>query len=239
MLDPVVAIATSPGESALAVIRVTGDDCLQIVQQIAPGCSPSPRKAMHVLLKSPKDSSPLDDVILLYYKAPSSYTGEDMFEIFCHGGIVTVQSIYETLVGMGCRPAPPGEFTKRALLNGKMDIFQAESIEQIVRARSQKEVELSLQTLEGKLSRTFHQLHHRFADLQVEIEAKISFPDDVPSDDSSIFIELKKCSQELQKHIQSFSYLKKIQSGFSLTLMGRTNVGKSTLFNALIGYDRT
>jgi tRNA modification GTPase len=238
-VDSVVAIATPPGESALAVIRVTGSNCLEMIQRIAPGCSPKPRKAIHVLLKNPTNTSLLDDVVLLYYKAPASYTGEDMFEIFCHGGFVTVQNIFESLIDIGCRPAPPGEFTKRAVLNGKMDIFQAESVEQIVRARSAKEVQLSLQTLQGKLSQTFHQLLQRFTELQIEIEAKISFPDDIHEDDTSIFKELHALSEEIQKHIQSFAYIKKIQSGFSLVLMGRTNVGKSTLFNALVGFDRT
>jgi tRNA modification GTPase len=239
MRDPVVAIATPLGESALAAIRVTGDDCLSMIQALASGFAPTPRKASHIVLRDPEDSSPLDDVVVIYYKSPASYTGEDMIEIFCHGGIVSVQTIYEKLLQIGFRPAPPGEFTKRAVLHGKMDIFQAESIEQIVRARSKEEVELSVQTLEGKLTRTFQEILNQVSSIRVKIEARISFPDDIDEDDQEIFSDIDYLTKIIEDHLRTFTYIQKIQKGFSITLMGRTNVGKSTLFNTLVGYDRT
>ncbi|HPJ12311.1 MAG TPA: tRNA uridine-5-carboxymethylaminomethyl(34) synthesis GTPase MnmE [Caldisericia bacterium] len=239
MRDPVVAIATPLGESAIAAIRVTGDDCLSMMQALIGDFAPVPRKALHVVLRNPEDSSPLDDVIVIYYKSPASYTGEDMIEIFCHGGLVSVQTIYENLLQIGFKSAPPGEFTKRAVYNGKMDIFQAESVEQIVRARSKEEVELSVQTLKGKLTRTFKDILQQVSSIQVKIEARISFPDDIEEDDQEIFSDINHVTKTIENHLYAHTYIQKIQKGFSITLMGRTNVGKSTLFNTLVGYDRT
>ncbi|MCK5848923.1 MAG: tRNA uridine-5-carboxymethylaminomethyl(34) synthesis GTPase MnmE [Caldisericia bacterium] len=239
MSDQIVAIATPPGESALSAIRLSGDDCISLVQSLTTSSIGEHQKAKRVLLKDPISGVLLDDVVVICYRESSSYTGEEMVEIFCHGGNITVHNVFNSLVKAGARPAPPGEFSKRAVLNGKIDIIQAESIEQIVKARSSKEAELSLQTLKGSLSKVLSSILLQLEEILVEMDARLSFPNDVYEEDSLVFLRVKTLQSEIQSLINASSYSSIINKGFSVVLMGKTNVGKSTLFNVLVGFERT
>jgi tRNA modification GTPase len=239
MADTVVAIATPPGESALSVIRVSGEYCIELIQRLTISKIGNHKEAKRVLLKDPKSGVLLDDVVLICYQEPKSYTGEEMVEIFCHGGNITVNNVFNTIVENGARPAPPGEFSKRAVLNGKIDVIQAESIEQIVKARSSKEAELSLQTLKGSLSKLLSSILFKLEEILVEMDARLSFPNDVDEKDDLVFAQVNKLQIEIQSLITASKYSNAINKGFSVTLMGKTNVGKSTLFNVLVGFERT
>lgn len=239
MADTVVAIATPPGESALSAIRVSGDNCIELIQKLTTSKIGDHKKAKRVLLKDPKSGVLLDDVVLICYKEPKSYTGEEMVEIFCHGGNITVNNVFTAIVENGARPAPPGEFSKRAVLNDKIDVIQAESIEQIVKARSSKVAELSLQTLKGSLSKLLSSILFKLEEILVEMDARLSFPNDVDAEDDLVFAQVKKLQIEIQSLITASKYSNAINKGFSVTLMGKSNVGKSTLFNVLVGFERT
>ena len=210
-----------------------------MIQKITTSRIGKHKEAKRVFLKDPNSGVLLDDAVLICYKEPKSYTGEEMVEIFCHGGNITVNNVFNSIVNNGARPAPPGEFSKRAVLNGKIDVIQAESIEQIVKARSSKEAELSLQTLKGSLSKLLGSILFKLEEILVEMDARISFPNDIDEKDELVFNQVKNLQIEIQSLINASKYSNAINKGFSVTLRGKTNVGKSTLFNALVGFERT
>ena len=183
--ETIVALATAPGESAIAVVRLSGPAALSIVGrrfrgQRSPERSPSHRILFGTFLA--EDGSPLDTVLLSVFRGPRSYTGEDVVEVSSHGGSSIPRAIVETLIAGGARPARPGEFTERAYRNGKLDLAQAESVAALVKARSERAARAALATMGGALSRRVAELDRELVSLLAEVEARIDFPGEVGED---------------------------------------------------------
>jgi tRNA modification GTPase len=241
--DTIVALATAPGESAVSITRLSGPDALALAAsrfrgRHSPVDSASHRILFGTLLGS--DGSAVDTVLLSVFRAPRSYTGEDVVEISSHGGVAIPRAVLASLVEAGARPARPGEFTERAFRNGKLDLAQAESVAALIRARSDRASRAALEGLGGSLSRRVAELDAELVGLLAEVEARIDFPGDVG--DAVDGAELgRRCgcvAASLREWIDRLPGTRRIQEGVRAALVGRANVGKSSLLNALVGYDR-
>ncbi len=241
--DTIVALATAPGESAIAVTRLSGPDALAIAAlrfrgRLSPVDSTSHRILFGTLVAS--DGSAVDTVLLSVFRAPRSYTGEDIVEISSHGGLAIPGAVVAALVEAGARPARPGEFTERAYRNGKLDLAQAESVAALIRARSDRALRAARGSLGGSLSRRIVALDCEIVSLLAEVEARIDFPADV--DEAVNGAELaRRCSSvaaSVREWLDRLPGTRRMQEGVRAALVGRANVGKSSLMNALVGYDR-
>lgn len=243
--DTIAAIATAPGESAIAIVRLSGPDTYPLADRLfrAPPPLPSARPAgtfFRGQVIHPETSETLDDALMLLFRAPHSYTGEESVEIHCHGGSQPAQRVLEALLLAGARQAEPGEFTKRAFLNDKLDLTQAEAVLDLIHARSERAARLATAQLENALGHEIRTLYETLLALCADIEAMLDFPDDeLPQ---SVPKELSERISPIETGIQALldtwheGHL--LREGARIVIAGAPNVGKSTLLNLLAGRPR-
>jgi tRNA modification GTPase len=240
--DTIVAISTPLGSGGIGIVRLSGAESLSIADSILPGRSRVIQHRVPVLasIVEPGTNHKLDRGLVTYYRSPRSYTGEDVVEISCHGSPVLLKAVLGLLINAGARLATPGEFTLRAFLRGRIDLVQAEAVQDLIEARTLFQAKVAHQQIEGSLS---HKLKHPkdgLLDLVASLEAGIDFAEDDISVLSyeEIGRRLASVTEELTQLHASYSYGRIVTSGLSLAIVGRPNVGKSSLFNALLKQER-
>ena len=245
MYDDIAAISTPPGEGGIAIIRLSGNEVIEKAAQIF-----KPRRDEIDIRKKEgysltlgwiidADGETVDEVLLALMRAPRSYTGEDVIEIHCHGGILPARRCLEAVLHQGVRIAEPGEFTRRAFLNGRLDASQAEAVIEIIRAKSDKSMKLALKQLGGRNSEYIHTLEDRLLELNAMVEASLDFPEEVGELEynraQAIMVESMEVIDRL---IQSGKRADVYRQGISIAICGKPNVGKSSLLNTLLRKDR-
>jgi tRNA modification GTPase len=237
--DTIVALATAPGRGALAVVRLSGPHAHQLARAALDHWPSSPRRVALSTIRA-ADGAEIDHAIVIRYDAPASYTGDDAVEVITHGGSVVPATVVAALVARGARPAQPGEFTRRAVLNGKLDIIQAEATGDLVAANSRAAQRVALQQLDGGLSRRILDLRDRLIGLEALTAYDIDFPeeDDGPIAPARISQAVAELITSLDRLLETARAGELVREGALVVLAGAPNVGKSSLFNALLGQSR-
>ena len=244
MSDTIAAISTSPGIGGIGIIRMSGEDCFQILEKIfKPKNKQSIEKIKGYTMKFGKivdKDNIIDEVLVSYFKSPKSYTSENMCEINSHGGIVIMNKILEICLKNGAKLAEPGEFTKRAFLNGRIDLSQAEAVIDIINAKTDKEAEVSLKQLEGSLSEKIEKIRKIVISVMADIEATIDYPEyDLEEVTNAKIIKvLDEVDILLESLEKSFYNGKILREGISTAIIGRPNAGKSSLLNLILNEER-
>ncbi len=241
MFETIVALATPPLKSALAIIRVSGDDCFDVVSKCFSKDIRGIDKRTLLTGEIINDNEVIDQVVVAVYKGPKSFTGEDLVEIICHGSILIANQIIETLIKCGGRLATNGEYSSRAFLHGKIDLIQAESINDVINATTKEAKQLSIKSLKGEVSRLVTPIKTKIADLIALIEVNIDFPEyeDIEVANKELIIKsINEVVPNIEKLVVDGHKAKIIKDGIKVAIVGKPNVGKSSLLNALVGEDK-
>ena len=239
MTDTIIAQSTPPGESALAMIRISGPRSEEIAKTALALPSPTPRVSHLRNYRSLDYETILDQVIVVLYPIGKSFTGETTLEISCHGNTFIVRKIIEDLLKRGCRTAKPGEFTKRAFLSGRIDLTQAESIAELISAKSDAELKIANLNLSGAQGNAYKTLQDRILQLQAQLEASIDFPEEeIESKSKSNFLSVfDSIIEAMSQLIDSCEKKKILSNAIKVLILGPANVGKNPL-RSFIGLDR-
>lgn len=241
--DTIAAISTPMGEGAIAIVRLSGDEAASIADKIFK--SPSGKRLIeqqsHTIhyghLVDPKTNEVIEEVMLSLMRGPKTFTREDVVEINCHGGIVSVNRVLQLVLTNGARLAEPGEFTKRAFLNGRIDLSQAEAVMDLIRAKTDRAMNVALGQMDGRLSRLIGDLRQALLETLAHVEVNIDYPEYDDVEEMTVPILLEKCTwvrEEIIKLLKTSSQGKILREGLSTVILGRPNVGKSSLLNSLV-----
>jgi len=239
MDDTIAAIATAPGRAAIAIVRVSGPGVPDLTERLLvgslPGRSPSLRWLRH-----PSTGERVDHVLATHFPAPHSYTGEDMLELSCHGGALSPNLVLDAVLAAGARQAEPGEFTRRAYLNGKLDLLQAEAVLDLVDGRSAAQHRAALHQLDRGLSQRIDQLREAVLRCESLLAYEIDFPeeDDGPVAPETIDASAREVAVKIDRLLETAAEGELLREGALTVIAGRPNAGKSSLFNALCGFER-
>ena len=246
--DSIAAISTPVGESGIGIVRISGPKALEIAQKVFRDKNLNKTKIRNFFshtvhygfVINPDSGGKIDEVILVLMKKPQTYTREDTVEFNCHGGILSLRKVLETVINCGARMAEPGEFTKRAFLNGRIDLSQAEAVIDLIQAKTERSLSSSLDQLEGNLKKKTINLREKVVKITAEIEAPMDFPDQgiKELDSTEIKNRIKNILEEISSLLETLDYGKILKEGINTVIVGKANVGKSSLFNALLRENR-
>src|ERR1700736_2717512 len=241
--DTIAAISTPPGEGAIALVRISGANAIAVADKIFRGKQKPSESASHVQHFGEivdEQGRLIDQVMISVHRAPASYTGENLIEITCHGGVLVTARVLEACLRAGARGARPGEFTERAFLNGKMDLTQAEAVIDLIRAKTDLALRSATEQLEGGLGDKIKNIRDALVDLIAHIEASIDFPEEgiAPDDSEKLRARLDSIREEISALLATADQGRILREGVRVVIYGATNAGKSSLLNRLLGYER-
>lgn len=237
-METIFALASAPGRAGIAVVRVSGPQVWLVADTVCRGL-PAPRQAKLAKIRN-STGEYLDEALVLYFKSPSSFTGEDVLELHLHGSVAVVDAVLDALAEVeGCRMASPGEFTRRALLNGKMDITQVEGLGDLLEAETEVQRRQAQSLNSGSLAEFVRDIRNKLVRAAALLATVIDFSDeDLPENISREILDLfTECSGLLREQIDGYKYAERVRSGFEVAIIGKPNVGKSTLLNAIARRD--
>jgi tRNA modification GTPase len=246
MFDTIAAISTAVGEAGIGIVRLSGKDAIKIANNIFRGINNKTlldaenRKMVYGHIIDNRNDEIIDEVLIVSMKEPHTYTRENVVEIYCHGGIIPVRKILELLLYNGARLAEPGEFTKRAFLNGRLDLSQAEAVIDIIKAKTDKSFQVSMDQLEGGLSKKVEVIRDTVLSMLAHVEVTIDFPEDDIEEVTYEELEenANRVISEIKKLLSTADRGKILRDGINTVILGKPNVGKSSLMNALLRENR-